>query len=92
MIDDSSDDEEAAGDDQSDLTEENKAPEVVNDFSQESSIFQRDADFPKTPSSPDIGLTLDAIKRQNSSRRMLSGMQWLAPTDEDEEQLIDIPV
>mgnify|MGYP007078175545 CR=1 FL=1 len=49
VIDDSSDDEEAVGDDQYDLAEENKVPEVVCHFSQPSSILLRDADFPKTP-------------------------------------------
>ena len=89
VIDDSADDEETVGDDQYDLAEENKMLEVVCHFSQHSSICLRDVDIPSSSSSPDIGLTLDAIKRQNSSR---FGMQWLVPTDEDEEQLINIPV
>ena len=93
VIDDSfEDEEEKAGDDQLDLGQESKVPEVVCHFSQHSSICLRDADIPKSPESPDIGLTLEAIKRQNSNR---FGLQWLVPTsndDECEEQLIDIPV
>ena len=45
-------------------------------FSQHSSIaLRKEAEFPQSPMSPDVGITLDQIKQANNRH----GLKWLAP-------------